>query len=90
MQNQPSNQIVLVPTSLGVVHLSSNRELTAWKNNLAKDTNSWCFPYNEAHMPQNCLRDNLQQKVAEQHSQGAALDSRGYVYASINGKCGTH
>lgn len=48
---QTNNQIVLVPTLLQNIHLSSNRELVVGKNNLTNDTNPWCFPCNKAHIP---------------------------------------
>lgn len=54
------NQIVLVPTPLAGASPSSSRELTAGQNNLIDDINPWCFPCNDAHMPRNCPRGNLQ------------------------------
>lgn len=54
------------------------------QNNLAHDTNSWCFPCNNAHTPRNCLRGNLQQKIAEQRSLDVTSDESVYVSPSMD------
>lgn len=81
-QAQTTNQIVPIPTSLQSTNLSLSRELTTRQNNLEDDTNPWCFPCGDPHMPQNCLCDNLQQKVAEQHNQATTSNPGSYVYTS--------
>lgn len=45
------------------------------------DTNSWCFPCNNAHAPRKFSKGNLQQKIVDQQSQGVASDD--LVYASL-------
>lgn len=69
-----------MPNPLQTIYPSTNNELTVGQNNLADDTNSWCFPCNNAHAPRNFLKGNLQQKIADQQSQGVASDD--LVYGS--------
>lgn len=74
-------QIVPVPNPLQAIYPTAGRELTVGQNNLVNDTNSWCFPCNNAHALRNFPRGNLQQKVVGQRNLGMTPDES--VYTSL-------